>query len=228
MIVINVIIPEKFVQELRTDFLLKDRCPFCKTIVVFQPIDIYEYEDNVERTEHHFFYADFINHQVHARVGIRICPSCRHVVFFHHDWGTKETFISPTPEIDFDDAGVPQPVASPLREAIKYHANECYVSAAIMIRKSLEMLCAVQEAQGNNLHQRIEGLKDRLTLTDAFFEAMHDLRYLGNDAAHIESRTYEDVGEEEVRVGIDVAKYIIRSVYVNESILRQLQALKRT
>ena len=55
---------------------------------------------------------------------------------------------------------------------------------------------------------------------------MDDLRLLGNDAAHIESREYDHVGKEEVEVGIELAKEVEKGVYQMSALLTRLRALK--
>jgi hypothetical protein len=56
---------------------------------------------------------------------------------------------------------------------------------------------------------------------------MDALRLLGNDAAHIEARTYNDVGQDEVEVAIDVTKEILKAVYQHRSLVARLDALRR-
>lgn len=61
----------------------------------------------------------------------------------------------------------------------------------------------------------------------AMLDALDDLRLLGNDAAHLESRVYEDVGQEEVEVAIEVAKEILKATYQYEVLMGRLKALKK-
>ena len=84
-------------------------------------------------------------------VGLRRCPNvaCRAVIYFALGVGGTDYFVSYPPEvIDFDATDLPEPVLAALEEAIKCHAAECYTAAAIMVRKTLEMLCADREATG--------------------------------------------------------------------------------
>jgi hypothetical protein len=50
--------------------------------------------------------------------------------------------------IDFDSKGIPKKITKALEEAILDHANKCYLSAAIMVRKTLEILCEEQGVKG--------------------------------------------------------------------------------
>jgi len=49
---------------------------------------------------------------------------------------------------------------------------------------------------------------------------------LGNDAAHIESQEYTKVGKEEVEIGIELAKEVLKAVYQYAALLGRLRALK--
>ena len=50
---------------------------------------------------------------------------------------------------------------------------------------------------------------------------------LGNDAAHIESLEYAKLGKEEVEVGIDFTKEVLKAVYQYSALLSRLRALKK-
>jgi hypothetical protein len=65
-----------------------------------------------------------------------------------------------------------------------------------------------------------------VVLPQPFLEGLHDLRLLGNDAGHVEARVYEDVGDEEVSAGIEIAKELIRAVYQYDAIMGQLKRLR--
>jgi len=57
-------------------------------------------------------------------------------------------------------------------------------------------------------------------------DGLDDLRLLGNDAAHIESQEYTKVGKEEVEIGIELAKEVLKAVYQYAALLGRLRALK--
>jgi hypothetical protein len=64
-----------------------------------------------------------------------------------------------------------------------------------------------------------------VVLPQPFLEGLHDLRLLGNDAGHVEARVYEDIGDEEVSAGIEIAKELIRAVYQYDAIMSALKRL---
>ena len=96
-----------------------------------------------------------------------------------------------------------------------------------MIRKTLEELCAERESGGDNLQQRIQNLRAKLVIPEELLDGLDDIRLLGNDAAHIDSRTYDDVGKEEVEVAIDFTKEVLKAAYQYKGLLARIRSLKK-
>jgi len=117
---------------------------------------------------------------------------------------------------------------SALEEAITCHANECFVAAAIMVRKTLEELCRERSAQGKDLKERIRDLGTKIVLPRELLDGLDDLRLLGNDAANIESREYDKVGKEEVEIGIEFTKEVLKATYQYSALLNRLRGLKKS
>ena len=169
----------------------------------------------------------------HCWVSHRQCPhpDCRTYVlaFLTHRSPSDDAEVIecyPPQRIDFDTTGIPDGVVESFEEAITCHANNCYVASGIMVRRTLEEICDEENAEGSNLWSRIEDLRDQITVPEELLDGMHDIRLLGNDAAHIEARTYKDVGKEEVVVAIAFTKEILKAIYQYEELLSQLQSLQ--
>ena len=96
-----------------------------------------------------------------------------------------------------------------------------------MIRKTLEELCRDRGAVGDNLKARIRALGTKIVLPQEFLDGLDDLRLLGNDAAHIESQEFNKVGQEEVEVGLEFAKEVLKAVYQYSALLGRLRGLKK-
>ena len=96
-----------------------------------------------------------------------------------------------------------------------------------MVRKTLEELCKDRGAEGGNLKARIASLEGKVVLPRELLEGLDDLRLLGNDAAHIESQTYDRVGKNEVELAVDLTKEVLKAVYQYAGILARLKALKK-
>jgi Domain of unknown function (DUF4145) len=160
--------------------------------------------------------------------GLRRCPdpSCYALLFFVMTNGQiSETY--PPETIDFDATNIPATVQNAFEEAIKCHAQNCFVASAIMVRKTLEELCSERAAAGPNLNERIKALGTKVVLPQELLDGLDDLRLLGNDAAHIESQEYTKVGKEEVEVGIEFTKEVLKAVYQYTALLSRLRALKK-
>jgi len=133
----------------------------------------------------------------------------------------------PAETIDFDATNIPAAIQGAFEEAIKCHAQACFVASAIMVRKTLEELCRDRNAAGPNLKERIKALGAKVVLPQELLDGLDDLRLLGNDAAHIESQEYAKIGQEEVEVGIEFTKEVLKAVYQLSSLLGRLRALKK-
>ncbi|MCX5697354.1 MAG: DUF4145 domain-containing protein [Candidatus Omnitrophica bacterium] len=161
-------------------------------------------------------------------LGERSCPNieCSAVIFFIRD--TSGYVVSYPPQrIDFNKEGIPENVKKTLEEAIECHANQCYTASAMMIRKTLEEICEEKGAKGEDLQKRIKDLSSKIIIPKELLEGMDELRLLGNDATHIESRLYENIEKEEVDVAIEFAKEILKAVYQYEHLLGRLRNLKK-
>jgi len=162
-------------------------------------------------------------------VGSRLCsnPDCRAHLFVVTTLDGHLMTSYPPETIDFDAIGLPNDVVEAFEESVRCHAQQCYVAAAMMVRKTLEAVCADRGAGGANLKARIAALGGKVVLPQALLDGLDDLRLLGNDAAHIDSHEYEQVGQEEVEVAIDVTKEILKASYQYEAIIGRLRGLRR-
>ncbi len=159
--------------------------------------------------------------------GIRRCPSpgCHAPVFVILKSG--QLYKSYPPEvIDFDATDIPEAIRASVKEAIKCHSDECYRAAAIMVRRTLEEICADRGAVGKDLNARIKELKQHVIIPEELLDAANELRILGNDAAHIEAKVYDEIGREEAEVAIELAKELLKAVYQYSSLLQKLRAFK--
>ena len=164
------------------------------------------------------------------QTGQRKCPNpeCNALLFFVRKLPSGDVHLYPKLRIDFSSENLPDQIRSSFEEAVTSHAEGCYVASAIMVRRTLEELCEDKSCKGSTLYKRIEALKASVVLPQELFDALDELRLLGNDAAHIESKDYDNIGEEEVSVAIELTKEILKSVYQMESLVNRLKKLKKT
>ena len=194
--------------------IVSTMCPHCGYKGVFESLGI---PDAFDSMSHYFF-------------GQRRCPNdeCHGHIFYkckHQDPSTLQ--IIPSLKIPFDKQGVPERVISAFEEAITCHSSSCYIASAILLRKTLEEICNDKTAKGSNLFKRLEALATIIVVPKELIEATQDLRLLGNDAAHLEAQTYEEIGKEEIEISIEFTKEIIKAVYQYQSLLGKLRGLKK-
>jgi hypothetical protein len=162
-----------------------------------------------------------------GRGGIRMCPNleCRALVFYAQE-GSQPITTYPPEVLDFDATNLPPNIHQSLEEAVKAEAAECHRAAALMVRRVLEELCADQKAEGKDLMTRIAALHAVAVVPPALLEAANELRILGNDAAHVEAKAYDDIGKNEAVLAIELAKELLKAVYQYSDLLKRLQNLR--
>ena len=162
--------------------------------------------------------------------GPRQCPrsQCRGIVFCVLRETGELLHVFPRETVDWDATNLPEPIVATFEEAIVAEANRCYRASALMTRRALELVCEDQGADGATLVQRLKSLGSKAVIPEPLLQALDQLRLLGNDAAHVNARTYGKVGAEEARLAIDVTKELLKAVYQYADLLRRLQALQRT
>jgi hypothetical protein len=187
------------------------RCPHCGKEAVMEPLGEHDYEVGNNFT-----------------CGQRRCPnpSCHGHLFVVFKGATIVTAYPPI-RLDFDPENIPAKVFRTFEEVITCHASGCYVAAAIMLRRTLEEVCAERTASGKDLKARIHDLRTKIVIPTELLDAMDELRILGNDAAHVQAKDYDDISEVEVTVAVQFTKEILKSLYQYSSLLGKLRALKK-
>lgn len=80
---------------------------------------------------------------------------------------------------------IPEPIKSDFEEALICEAAGSYRGAAALARRTLQVICIDKGAPENKkLHQQIDWLFDNNIVTNEIKEWAHEVRYVGNDAAH--------------------------------------------
>jgi Domain of unknown function (DUF4145) len=170
----------------------------------------------------------FINEQ-NVTIGQRRCPntSCMGHIFFIVSRKGEILKTYPSDTIPFDKTSIPEKILNAFTEAITCHSNNCFIASAIMIRKTLEEIANEEKITGKNLKERLKGLGNRITIPKELIDGMDDLRLLGNDAAHIEANTFEQIGKTEIEISLEFTKEILKATYQYENLLGKLRSLKK-
>lgn len=165
-----------------------------------------------------------------AKFGVRFCPnpSCGSPIFFVLDdfshqlletWPPRQVAVRiPT--------SVPLAVRAPVEEAQRCYQAGCYQATAMMVRKAIENLCNENGAKQGSLSQRIDQLGSLMMLRPELLDALHEIRYLGNDAAHVTAHSFDQIGARESGLGLQIAVYLLEFVYRGVELTAELRALR--
>lgn len=161
-------------------------------------------------------------------LGQRKCPNpgCNGHIFYVSSDDRSEFFTYPPQKIEFDTSNIPDQIVNTFKEAITYHSERCFVASGIMVRRTLEELCEERGVTGKNLKERVQALQEKLVIPQELLDAMDELRLLGNDAAHIESKEYDNIGNDEIEAVIELTKEILKAIYQMQDLVNKLKALK--
>lgn len=189
------------------------RCPHCNREAAFAPLS----------NLHDIDVGDGI------WCGQRQCPNqeCRGHVFVVSRQG-RVIQAYPPARIDFNTDSIPPKVLKTFDEAITAHSAGCFVASALMVRRTLEEVCLDKGASGDNLKARISDLRSKIVIPNELFAALDELRLLGNDAAHVEAKSYDEIGDAEVSVAIEFTKELLKALYQYSGLLSKLRALKKS
>ena len=96
------------------------------------------------------------------------------------------------------------------REVHKALCDENYILAGMGIRALVESVCVEKKASGNRLQGMIESLVEQDVITQGNARTLHNLRFMGNDAAH-QLRTHS---ARELSAAFEIVENLLESVYV--------------
>ncbi len=188
------------------------RCPACHHEAVFE-----RFEDVKD-----LLYRGVVH-------GQRRCPNpdCNaHLFFIGKEKQGVTTF--PPQRLVIETEGVPDQVLAFLNEAIECHANRCYTAAAIMLRRTLEEICADRQARGPTLENRIRALASEIVIPEKLLQGMSALRLLGTDKARSDLAHFGANDKEEVEAGIAFTREILKAAYQYEKLVDKLSSLAKS
>lgn len=112
-------------------------------------------------------------------------------------------------------------------EAVTCYHHQCYTASAIMIRRTLKEIADFFQATGSNLHQRIINLHTQLEMPKDLLDDLMNLKSLGNDAAHIELKSFNKVDKEELDAAITLIEHILSTWVKSKQVRAKLKSLKK-
>lgn len=93
-----------------------------------------------------------------------------------------------------------------------------------MVRRTLEAVCADKGATVGSLHTKLNALKDMKVIEGKLIDWSHDLRALGNEAAH---DTAVFISAADAQDALDLAEALLSYVYVFDAKYNAFKARRR-
>jgi hypothetical protein len=118
--------------------------------------------------------------------------------------------MMPAPSPSYAEAGVPADIAEDMQEAIRAHAFGLNTAAGVLGRRVIEMMTREKNAAGGNLKARIDDLCTKGVVPQNMKEHAHEIRAVGNDAAHETAKFSADDAADV----LDFAREVLHHVYV--------------
>jgi Domain of unknown function (DUF4145) len=105
------------------------------------------------------------------------------------------------------------------KEALAAHNDRLPVLATMGIRALVEAICVEQGATKRNLEDKIDELVQNGTWPQSYHDALDEMRFLGNDAAH----DLAAVSAKEWTDALDAVEHVMRAIYLLPAQAERLQ-----
>ena len=105
---------------------------------------------------------------------------------------------------------LPRTVYSIYKEAHSALCGDLKIMTGLGIRATIEAICKDNSMSGRTLQQQIDSLTDAGLITSSGADILHNLRFMGNAAAH-EMIAHNS---KELNAAFDVVEYLLKGVYI--------------
>ena len=122
---------------------------------------------------------------------------------------TEESVLYPA-ESRIPIENLPTMIKSAYDQACRSFTASLFEPCVLMCRKSLEVVCKMHDANGNNLYQKLESLKKAEHIDQRLLNWSHEIRAIANDAAH---ESLSNIEKEDARDCLDLTEAILLYVY---------------
>ena len=148
---------------------------------------------------------------------ILLCPSCQKPSLEENfrstfemdidEWPIHRTILYPTPQTTIED--LPENVKKAYEAALKVRNIEPN-AFAVLIGRTLEIICKDRNAKGKTLYERLNDLSERNEIPGRLAEMAQGLRSLRNIGAHAD---LGEVVQSDVPILIDFCEAILEYIY---------------
>jgi hypothetical protein len=193
-------------------FRLVGTCPHCGAKAAFETVS-------------KFFIEEDANGSPNRIVGTLRCAGCNEYILgilrFEGDIfggsGKPSVYDSHYPLGKPDDSvsdDVPDGVKEDFKEALRCHWIGAFKAAVLMCRRSLQVSCDREGAQGRDLFSQIDDLAANQHITEPLKRMAHRIRLLGKKGAHGDFSDIDDtIGEQDAADAIKFMRHYLEHVY---------------
>jgi hypothetical protein len=146
------------------------------------------------------------------------CLGCKRISFRVNRQDTalcqpsyEKIYPSPEKRSSIKDIDLlPKNVKIIYKETIKAINGYQAILSGIAIRTTLEAIIQEQNVPGDDLSQKINSLTRQGKVTQKYANILHDLRRIGNEAAH----SIKPYSPEEIEIAMDVVEHLLQQFYI--------------
>jgi len=152
------------------------------------------------------------------------CNSCHRAVLvkdYHGVNNPQEIYPAPLPEPV--DERVPSPIRKDFEEALRCFSISAFRAAGVMARRALQSCCLDKGArEEEKLVKQIEWLFEQRIITKELKDWAHEVRLVGNDAAHPKNpKEDQPITKEDAKVILDLLEQFTNVLYVAPAIAEE-------
>ena len=108
---------------------------------------------------------------------------------------------------------IPPQINSAFEESLFCYTSQYYIASAIMIRKTLEMICDGAHVVGGDLKERLLNLSRRITMPIELIKLINDSWLVANDVALNKYDFYKIMDKKELESSLDFTEEILKATY---------------
>lgn len=128
--------------------------------------------------------------------------------------------LDANPTLARDSYALPFEVKRVYDETVLAIQNQSPVLAGMGLRALVEAVCKQRKASGKNLPSKIDSLVSMQVLTPNGAKILHNIRALGNEAAH----EIRPQNEKQLMIALNTIEHVLREVYIIPHIVKGFEA----